>query len=296
MLAIVIPYYKLTFFEETLKSLKAQTNQRFKVYIGDDASPENPNHLLEKYQGSFDFLYHRFNENLGGTSLTKQWERCIKLTKEEKWIMILGDDDVLDTNVVEEFYQNLNEIENQNIAVIRFSTVKMDENGQVTTDVYQHPKVEETVDFLFRKTRTSLSEYIFLKDKVIEIGFKNFPLAWFSDVLAILEFSDFKKIFTINTAILKIRISNISISGNQDNIKLKSKATFEYYHYLIVNKNKYFNHEQRKILLLKLNKSYINDKKNAGYFFKISKIYLSNFLIRDYFQFIKSIINNYFKK
>ncbi|KUJ63752.1 hypothetical protein AR687_00765 [Flavobacteriaceae bacterium CRH] len=292
MLAIVIPYYKLTFFEETLKSLKAQTNQRFKVYIGDDASPENPNHLLEKYHESFDFLYHRFDQNLGGTSLTQQWERCIKLTTGEKWLMILGDDDVLDTNVVAEFYQNLNEIENENISVIRFSTVKMDENDQVTTDVYQHPKLEETIDFLFRKTRTSLSEYIFLKEKVIEIGFKNFPLAWFSDVLAIVEFSDFKRIFTINAAILKIRISNISISGNQDNVKLKSKATFEYYHYLITNKSKYFNYEQRKILLLKLNKSYINDKKNVGYFFKISKIYLSDFLIRDYFQFIKAIIIN----
>jgi len=40
MLAIVVPYYKLTFFEETLKSLKSQTNKKFKVYIGDDASPE----------------------------------------------------------------------------------------------------------------------------------------------------------------------------------------------------------------------------------------------------------------
>ena len=42
MLAIVIPYYKYTFFEETLLSLQNQTNKKFNVYIGDDASPENP--------------------------------------------------------------------------------------------------------------------------------------------------------------------------------------------------------------------------------------------------------------
>jgi hypothetical protein len=40
MLAIIIPYYKLCFFEENLQSLAAQTDKRFKVYIGDDASPE----------------------------------------------------------------------------------------------------------------------------------------------------------------------------------------------------------------------------------------------------------------
>lgn len=296
MLAIVIPYYKLTFFKETLESLDAQTNKRFTVYIGDDASLENPSHLLDKFCKSFDFVYHRFDTNLGSSSLIKQWERCIRLTANEKWLMILGDDDVLGSNVVEDFYKNLSEIENKNICVVRFSTVKIDENGKVTSDVYNHPKIEQTIDFLFRKTRSSLSEYVFLKSKVIEIGFKEFPLAWFSDILAVLEFSDFKIIFTINTAILKIRISNISISGNQDNIKLKSKATFKYYCYLVTNKSKHFNNDQIKNLLIQLSKSYINDKKNVGYFFKISKIYLSNFLLMYYFEFIKSIINNYLKK
>jgi len=296
MLAIVIPYYKLKFFEETLKSLESQINQRFKVYIGDDASPEDPEHLLQKYSNKFNFSYHRFDTNLGGTSLTKQWERCIGLTANEKWLMILGDDDVLDSNVVKDFYQNLYEIENENIFVVRFSTVKIDEEGKVTTEVYYHPKIEQTIDFLFRKTRTSLSEYIFLKSKVIDVGFKEFPLAWFSDVVAILEFSDFKRIFTINSAILKIRISNISISGNQFNGKLKSKAKFKYYYYLVVDKKKYFNDDQRKILLIQLGKIYINNKKKIFYFIKISKIYISSFLIRDYFIFVKSIIKNYLKK
>jgi len=296
MLAIVIPYYKLKFFEETLKSLESQINQRFKVYIGDDASPEDPEHLLQKYSKKFNFSYHRFDTNLGGTSLTKQWERCIGLTANEKWLMILGDDDVLDSNVVKDFYQNLYEIENENIFVVRFSTVKIDEEGKVTTEVYYHPKIEQTIDFLFRKTRTSLSEYIFLKSKVIDVGFKEFPLAWFSDVVAILEFSDFKRIFTINSAILKIRISNISISGNQFNGKLKSKAKFKYYYYLVVDKKKYFNDDQRKILLIQLGKIYINNKKKIFYFIKISKIYISSFLIRDYFIFVKCIIKNYLKK
>jgi len=77
---------------------------------------KNPEALLEKYQKSFDFLYHRFDENLGGISLTRQWERCITLTANEKWIMILGDDDILGVNVVEDFYQSVTEIEYKNIA------------------------------------------------------------------------------------------------------------------------------------------------------------------------------------
>ncbi|MEA9413102.1 glycosyltransferase family 2 protein [Flavobacterium sp. PL02] len=296
MLAIVIPYFKLFFFEETLRSLADQTDKRFKVYIGDDASPENPESLLEKYQDKFEFSYHRFGSNLGSTLLTQQWERSIKLADNEPWLMILGDDDVLENNVVEEFYKKLNEVEREDISVIRFATVKIDESSKLITKVHSHPKIEEAIDFLFRKTRSSLSEYVFLKSKVVEIGFKSFPLAWFSDVLAVLEFSDFKRIFTINSAILKIRISNINISGKKDNLKLKSVAKFEYYYYLITNKSNYFAYSQRKILLSNLEKCYINDKKNGNFFLKITKTYLLNFWINDYFKFIQSILNNYLKK
>lgn len=42
MLAKIVPYYKLCFFEETLQSLSNKTDKGFKVYIGDDASPEDP--------------------------------------------------------------------------------------------------------------------------------------------------------------------------------------------------------------------------------------------------------------
>lgn len=36
MLAIVIPNYKITFFEATSQSLANRTEKRFKVYFGDD--------------------------------------------------------------------------------------------------------------------------------------------------------------------------------------------------------------------------------------------------------------------
>ncbi len=48
MLAIIIPYYKLTFFEETLQSLVNLTDERFKVYIGNDGIPEDPSYLFQK--------------------------------------------------------------------------------------------------------------------------------------------------------------------------------------------------------------------------------------------------------
>ena len=62
MLAIVIPYYKLSFFEETLKSLADQTDKRFKVYIGNDASSENPINIFNKYKPRINLKYKKFEE------------------------------------------------------------------------------------------------------------------------------------------------------------------------------------------------------------------------------------------
>lgn len=289
MLAIIIPYYKRTYFEETLKSLAIQTNKRFKVYIGDDASPENPAALLAKYEGKFDFIYHRFEENLGAKSLTLQWDRCIALSSDEEWLMVLGDDDVLGENVVEAFYRNLLEIEQVGSNVIRFAVQKINEHSSSISDVYVNPKIEKAVDFLFRKTRSSLSEYAFKKEKVIEIGFKNFPLGWYSDVLGVLEFSGHNTIFSINEAQVYIRISVISISGKDDNFKLKSKAKFDFYYYLLNQKYAFFSNEERKELFFMINKCYINDKKEFVLFFKISKLHLKNFLFKDYLSFIRFI-------
>ena len=289
MIAIVIPFYKLTFFEATLESLANKTDKRFVVYLGNDASPEEPCELLKKFKGKFDFNYKKFANNIGGISLVKQWERCIAMSRDEEWIMILGDDDVLGTNVVERFYENLAEIKLVS-NVVRFASYKIDEEGNKTSSIYSHPKLEYSIDFLFRETRSSLSEYVFNKKKVLEIGFKDFPLAWFSDVLAVIEFSDFKNVFSINEAEVFIRITDLSISGKDDNYKLKTKATFEFYFYLLSKKSIYFTKTQKVKLLKKIENCYLHNKKEISLFVKISKIYFTHFLVFDYLYFFKSIV------
>lgn len=252
MLSIIIPYYKLTFFEKTLKSLADQTNKGFKVYIGNDNSPENPIDVLEKYKGKFDFVYHRFETNIGKESLIKQWERCINLSSNEEWIMILGDDDVLGDNVVEEFYKQYN-IFSKKSTVVRFATITQNyKKGQVS-EVYTHPVWENASASYIRRfreiTRSSLSEYIFRRSVYSKKGFYNFPLAWHSDDWAWLEFSEGKPIFTINESIINIGFSDISLSGMDDNQELKNLATIQFYKKIIKRKLRYFSNHQALELL-----------------------------------------------
>jgi glycosyltransferase involved in cell wall biosynthesis len=300
MLAIVIPYFKLTFFEATLQSLANQTDKRFRVYIGDDASPENPSVLLEKFKGKFDFVCHRFDSNLGGTSLTQQWERCVALSGEEEWLMILGDDDVFGENVVAAFYNHLREIEQLNIDVVRFSTVVVNQDDEKISIIHTHPKLEKATDFLMRKfrggTRSSLSEFIFKKANLLQVRFKDLPLAWYSDVLAFLEVSNFNLIYTINEAIVSFRLSKLNITSKEDNLTTKNVATFEFYYYLLYYKKDFFDLEQRAILFNRLEKTFLDNKKNVYFWIQMAKLYLVNFLFVKYLVFIGSIVESVYKK
>lgn len=257
MLAIVIPYYKITFFEETLKSLASQTDKRFKVYIGDDASHETPSELINKYKNKFDFVYFRFDNNLGSISLTKQWSRCIDLCDDEQWIMLLGDDDKLDESVVSSFYKFHN-IFCDKSNLIRFATKLIFEERKEESKRYSQPTWESATDSFFRKydatSRSSLSEYIFNKEVYLKYGFYDFPLAWSSDDRAWLEFSDGKPIFSINESIVYIRISSINISGKKDNFQLKNLSEIIFFKYIISEKIKYYNNKQK----LRLLKNYKN--------------------------------------
>ena len=254
MLAIIIPFYKLTFFEATLQSLAHQSDKRFKVYIGDDASPEDCSALLQKFEGQFDFIYHRFETNLGGTSLTQQWERCIALSDDEEWLMILGDDDVLGENCVSSFYENEFEISKIKSNVVRFSSSVMNSEGAVFLGPFFHPKAELASDSYYRKTlgqtRSSLSEYIFKREVFNKYKFINYPLAWHSDDKAWLDFSENKPIYTINKAFVYVRFSAINISGKQDNILLKLTATFQFYTDLLRDKKNVFTSKQVLTLLM----------------------------------------------
>ena len=72
----------------------------FVLYIGDDASPERLDKIVESYQNKVNLVYHRFSENMGGKDLVAHWERCIQLSA-EPFIWLFSDDDLMPADGVE---------------------------------------------------------------------------------------------------------------------------------------------------------------------------------------------------
>jgi len=299
MIAIVIPYYNYEYFEQTLISLANQANKNFKIYIGDDASPDNPSLLVEKYQRDLNIHYHRFEKNLGSKSLTQQWERCIALTNNEEWLMLLADDDSLDPSVIENWYKHLGTFKKKT-NVIRFaSQIIYEESGEKSL-IYKHPKWEGATKSFFRKyknlSRSSLSEHVFRKSEYQKTGFRNFELAWHSDDMAWIEFSGKKPIYTINESIIHIRLSHSSISGKVDNLNQKMKASISFYKLILGKKLHHFNEAQRFQLLRKYEDLSCSCKRMdfLNWMFLL-KNYLLFFDFYNLKKFLKRFVKSYLK-
>ena len=218
----------------------------------------------------------------------------------ETWVVVLGDDDILSSNFVDEFFNHVEEIDWLKIDVVRYATVVIDEQCKEISKIHKHPKLETSTDFLMRKlqggTRSSLSEFVFKESVLENKKFKNLPLAWYSDYLAVLECSNFGNIYTINDALVSFRLSGLNITNKKDDLALKNIATFNFYYHLLANRSGFFNKEQKEMLCFMVEKTFLDNKKNLKFWLLLTHLYLVKLQIKRYFNFIIKVINSVLKK
>lgn len=216
-LAIVIPAYKSTFFDQALLSIANQTNKDFTLYIGDDCSPDNLYSIVEKYENRIPIVYKRFDENLGGKNLVAQWERCIDMIGDEEWIWLFSDDDKVDPTCVESFYRTLDSY--PDFDLFHFNVLHINEYNHVVGDLRDFPEVLTIEEFLIGRLTgqiySTVVEYIFRKSHFIEnTGFQNFDLAWGSDDATWIKLGGERSIRNIDNALVYWRSSRFNISSN----------------------------------------------------------------------------------
>ena len=212
-LVIVIPAFKPNFFRDTLASLAAQTDPRFRVYVGNDGGPEDFEEMCADFP-SLDLEYHRYERNLGSESLPGHWNRCIEAT-DEPWVWLFSDDDVAGPDCVAAFYERLEDFRDRD--VMRFQTQIIGSDGQVQRPSRPHPPHETGTDFLFDRLlgeRDSfVVEYVFRREAWKRAGgFADFPAAWCADDVAWFSFSRRGGITTLDRGVVSWRASGVNIT------------------------------------------------------------------------------------
>ena len=222
-LAIVIPAYKATFLRETLESIANQTDKRFHLYIGDDCSPNDLKKIVDEFEGRIPMTYHRFDTNLGGTDLVAQWERCIALSKEEAWIWLFSDDDVMGQDCVKKFYEIPEDVRKK--ALIHFNVDIINDKSEIVRIAAEYPEKISASEFMYLKYNGHFISYVveFIFPRTIYDrtgGFVNFDLAWGSDYLTWLQMATesehgIKTIPSTDRSKINWRISDENISPNK---------------------------------------------------------------------------------
>ena len=242
-LAIVVPFYKVDYFQDLLEALKNQTNQDFCVYVGDDCSPNDPQEIIERYKDVLNISYLRFEQNLGAVSLAKQWNRCLEMVGDETWVWVVPDDDIPAKECVAAFYNALPAAEENRVKVFRFSYKLIDENGTVTNDLqFEEPELEDNLAYYNRlmrgKTASSLGDNIFHKESLVGTGgFVDFPKAWGSDHATVLRAASGGQLRYLADATLYFRISGKNISSDTSDGVEKLKARIQFARWLQNNEH-----------------------------------------------------------
>ncbi len=234
-LAIIIPAYKIDFFDKTLDSLARQTCKNFNVYIGDDNSPYDFESLIAKYTDLISIKYVKFETNLGSKNLVKQWERCISLTENESWLWLFSDDDVIGSRCVELFYD---EIKNKKYDIYHFDVKIINHNDVLLRVPYGYNSIYTSRQLYLAKCSSKIESFvvenIFSKAIYQKVnGFQEFDLAWGSDTATWVKMSQYTGIKTIKGDYIYWRQSNLNITPqkNKDMSIRKLLANVEFFHW-----------------------------------------------------------------
>ena len=215
-LAIVIPAYKAMFLPAALDSIAAQTCKDFTLYVGDDCSPEPIGDIVELYRDKIELVYQRFDTNLGGKDLVAQWERCIAMSQDEPYIWLFSDDDVMEPNCVEQLLKQIEDTKGK-YDLYHFDSYRIDENGKFELLRKPYPPILTSYDYFKGKMLGRYDSYVVenvFSRSIYEQsgGFKNFDLAWGSDVATWCIFSNDKGMCSVPGALIGWRRSSQNIT------------------------------------------------------------------------------------
>lgn len=143
--SIIIPAYRRRFLAEAVRSALAQDRDDLEVLVYDDASPER----LEELMGGLGdprLRYHRGERNLGAADPSAAWNQALQLARGE-YITLLGDDDLLDSNYLEEMDALIKRQPEADIYRCRLRLI--DEAGGVTALGFPLAELESWDEFLY---------------------------------------------------------------------------------------------------------------------------------------------------
>lgn len=266
LFTIVIPAYKSQFLEECITSIISQTLSDFELIIVNDCSPQPVEEIVKKFTDPR-IKYSRNESNIGAEHLVTNWNNALKLAN-GKFFMMMGDDDKLEPNYLEEFSKLIDKYKDLDVYHCRSKII--DENSIPFKLTPSWPEYETVYDSIWHRISgfrlQFISDFVYRTEALKQNGgFYDVPLAWASDDITAYIASSKKGIAHINLPIFNYRQTRFTITSS-GNSGLKMKA-------ILIEKNWYEN-------FLKTTPDSINDKIIRGNIIKLLGAYFQSKKLR----------------
>lgn len=220
MYSFVLPAFKALFLSEAIDSILAQTYKDFELIIVNDASPEDLESIVKNYNDSR-IRYYVNKENIGGKDLVAQWNHCIEYANGE-YLILASDDDIYHSSYLEKMNELVCRYPEVNVFRPKIRLIDGDNNticvlGGLSERI---SRIEFLYNWMQGSVGSGIPYYIFKKEALNGIsGFKNFPLAWFSDDATVFELSRDGLVFC-NEVLFSFRFSGINITTKKNTRKM----------------------------------------------------------------------------
>lgn len=241
-LDVVIPAYKEKFLPNLLQSLVDQTSKNFRVIVSDDASPEHLSAVCDKFDDRLPIRYVRFGQNMGGTDLAGHWNRSVALSGAQ-WVLVPGDDDVLEDNCVEAFWNAVAGSRGDS-AVFSFGVRVIDENDRIIRSEVKAASAASSAQYIRQRLAYEVyavpAAYVFARDLFEELGgFVPFDNGWHSDDATWALFAARSTMTPVTGAFVRWRVSSLNISPFMQRDRVRStRATLAFLSWIDANRSR----------------------------------------------------------
>lgn len=250
--SICIPAYKSRFLSECIQSILGQSYADFEVLVLNDCSPEPVREIVRSFHDAR-MRYYENEHNVGAVRLTDNWNRCIALAEGE-FVVIMGDDDRLEPDYLEEFIALMARY--PGLDVYHCRSLVIDDQGNPLQLTPSGPPFERVCDHIWHRLNQWRSQYIsdfvYRTDALRSVGgCYALPLAWGSDDITAYRACDGKGMAHTNKPVFNYRSNRLSITSTGNDLE-KMHANVLYAAWLRDFLANHTPHEMERVVYLNL--------------------------------------------
>jgi hypothetical protein len=196
------------------------------LIIVNDASPENIENIVTTFSDKR-IKYYKNDKNIGAEHVVDNWNKCLSYAQGE-FILLIGDDDMLTPNCLQEYSALINKYLDFNVFHCR--SIIIDENDNALRLTNTRPTIESVYDSIIERMNGRISfigDYLFRTTALKKIGgFFYLPLAWGTDDITSYILAIETGTVHTNEPLFFYRENDLTIS-NTGNVKNKINAINE---------------------------------------------------------------------